>query len=138
MGGSLGPTAEQETLSFKQKKENKMHDLTTIRKMNSKTESAKIHKRARALNSGGEGHPKHAEKTGDEYKNLPKYIIRELNKKQPARDKKNRRILAKFAPDPIPYDPVELADTIRNREWESQVQEMRDAEKWRKLRVDTD
>lgn len=39
-----------------------MQDLATIQRMNNAIESAKIRKRARALNSGGKGHAKDREK----------------------------------------------------------------------------
>lgn len=126
-----------------------MFGYDTKRFINSKKESAKIHKRARALNSGGEGHAKHAEKTGKDFSSPPGAtvgsikaagdLVRELNKAQPARDEKVRRILAKFAPDPIPYDAEELVAPVFRREtislrdaYRRAMKDIRDAEKRRK------
>ncbi len=79
-----------------------MHDLDTIKKMNSPKGSKAIHRRARSMNAGGKGHAKHSEKTGVftvEYSPLSmKQLLAKLN--DPAalakRRELNKSILRRF------------------------------------------
>ncbi|SRR6266542_7024599 len=82
--------------------DNTVHDLNTIKLINSPKGSKKILSRARAQNAGGKGHAKHAEKTGvftTEYSPLSmKQLLAKLN--DPAalakRRELNKSILRRF------------------------------------------